>query len=327
MSTTNISVLTFEGVNLFQLSIPGMVFGSITNDRGQNQYQISHCAQNPGNVITDQGVTIRVDKTLEALVNADIVIVPAWNEPNSVGPQAILIALQKAHANGALIVGLCLGAFLLGDAGLLNDRQATTHWIERDLFSDRFPHALFRPDMLYVTDGNIITSAGSVAAIDCCLHIVRQRHGSDVANQVARFLVTPPHRQGGQAQYIQRPIPQFGYENRLLNILEWAGENIAEPITVEMLAAKANMTRRTFTRRFKETTGTTVIKWINSERIRRAQELLETTDMSMECIASHVGFGTTLTLRQQFNAQLGTSPSDYRRLFCTELKRSKDKNS
>lgn len=196
------------------------------------------------------------------------------------------------------------------------DREATTHWIARDVFAKRFPRTRFRPDVLYVADGNIITSAGTVAAIDCCLHLVRQRHGADVANRMARMLVTPPHRQGGQAQYIEHPVPQLPSENRLPGVLEWARERLAEPLSLDALAEVARMSRRTFTRRFREATGTTVNKWVNAERVARAQHLLETTEMPTDAIASKAGFGTTLALRQQFSAQLGTSPSSYRRTFC-----------
>lgn len=164
-------------------------------------------------------------------------------------------------------------------------------------------------------DGNIITSAGTVAAIDCCLHLVRQRHGCEVVNHIARLLVTPPHRQGGQAQYIERPVAQLPAENRLLGVLEWARDNLTEDLSVDALANLAHMSRRTFTRRFREATGTTVIKWLNAERVGQAQLLLETTNLSIERIASEVGFGSTLSLRQQFGNQLGTSPSDYRRNF------------
>src|SRR5690606_13625864 len=184
----------------------------------------------------------------------------------------------------------------------------------------RFPKVLFRPDVLYVDDDNIVTSAGTVAAIDCCLNLVRQRHGSEVANHMARLLVTPPHRQGGQAQYIERPVAQLPSEHRLPGVLEWARQNLSENLSVDTLAEVASMSRRTFTRRFRETTGTTVTKWLNAERVARAQQLLETTERSIECIASDVGFGTSLSLRQQFASQLGTSPSHYRRSFCKTLR-------
>lgn len=212
-------------------------------------------------------------------------------------------------------MGLCLGAFVLGDAGLLDGKEATTHWAVRDVFAQRFPQAVFRPDVLYVADDNIITSAGTVAAIDCCLHLVRQRHGFEAANHLARLLVTPPHRQGGQAQYIERPVQQLPSDNRLPGLLEWARDKLSQPLSVDILAGEANMSRRTFTRRFREMTGTTVTQWLNAERVARAQHLLETTDLSIEHISAEVGFGTALSLRQHFSEQLNISPSHYRRAF------------
>ncbi|OXY82203.1 GlxA family transcriptional regulator [Oceanimonas doudoroffii] len=316
MSPTRIAVLAFEGVSLFQLSIPAMAFGVMGAPPGFPAYEVRHCALLPGAVRSDQGLEIQVPDGLDAMDEADIIIVPAWCDPETPAPAKLTRALRRAHARGALIVGLCLGAFVLGDAGLLDDREATTHWVAKELFARRFPRTRFRPDVLYVADGSVITSAGTVAAIDCCLQLVRERHGSDAANRMARLLVTPPHRQGGQAQYIERPVPQRHSENRLPGVLEWARAHVSEPLTVDQLADVAMMSRRTFTRRFREATGTTVLKWLNAERVARAQLLLETTEMPIECIASEAGFSTPLSLRQQFSAQLGTSPSDYRRSFC-----------
>ena len=320
MSRLRVAVLAFEGVSLFHLSVPGMVLGAANGAPDLPRYEICYCAVTPGRVRSDQGLVIEVPDGLEAMARADIIIVPAWGDPELPAPAALTDALRHAHAQGALIVGLCLGAFVLGDAGLLDGREATTHWLSREAFARRFPCSHFRPDVLYVAADNIITSAGTVAAIDCCLHLVRQRHGADVANRMARLLVTPPHRQGGQAQYIEQPVPQLPSESRLPGVLEWAREHLSEPLSLDTLADVASMSRRTFTRRFREITGTTFIKWLNAERVARAQQLLETTDRPIECIASEVGFGTPLSLRQQFAAQLGTTPSDYRRTFCKELR-------
>ncbi|HBP0978989.1 helix-turn-helix domain-containing protein [Comamonas sp. Y6] len=322
MAPIRVAVLAFEGVSLFQLSVPALAFGVVNGPPDFPAYEVRYCALTPGRVTSDQGLVIEVPDGLWAMYDADIIVVPAWSDPEIPAPAELIEALRQAHDRGTMIVGLCLGAFVLGDAGLLDGREATTHWVARDVFAQRFPHTLFRPDVLYVADENIVTSAGTVAAIDCCLQLVRERHGSDAANRMARQLVTPPHRQGGQAQYIERPVPQIPSENRLPGVLEWAREHLAEPLSVDMLAEVAKMSRRTFTRRFRETTGTTVIKWVNAERVARAQQLLETTEMPIECIASEVGFGTPLSLRQQFSAQLGTSPSDYRRSFCNTKRAS-----
>lgn len=185
----------------------------------------------------------------------------------------------------------------------------------REAFARRFPEASFRPDVLYIEDGNIVTSAGTVAAIDCCLNVVRQRHGADMANRMARMLVTPPHRQGGQAQYIERPVPLFPCQSRLPGVLEWALEHLSEPLSVDALADVARMSRRSFTRYFREATGQSVTQWLNAQRVARAQQLLETTDLPIEHVAHEAGFGTPLSMRQQFAERLGTAPSDYRRSF------------
>lgn len=316
MSTVRIIVLAFEGVSLFQLSVPAVAFGVVNKPAGFPDYEVQYCAHFPGFIASDQGLAINVPCGLEAMQEADIIIVPAWIDPEEAVPPAVIEALQEAHANGKLIVGFCLGAFVLGAAGLLDGREATTHWVARDAFARLFPAAKFRPDVLYVTDENIVTSAGTVAAFDCCLEMIRQRHGSDMANRIARQLVTPPHRQGGQAQYIEQPVPQFSCVGRLVEVLAWAREHLSEPLSLDTLAGVAKMSRRTFTRRFRETTGTTVTRWLNAERVARAQRLLEVTELPIECIASEVGFGTPMSLRMQFTAQLGTSPSEYRRTFC-----------
>lgn len=319
MTTLRVAALAFEGVSLFHLSVPGMVLAAARELPELPRYELRYCAVMPGRVRSDQGLVIEVADGLEAMEHADMIIVPAWNDPREPAPVELAEALRQAHARGALLVGLCLGAFVLGDAGLLDGREATTHWLARDTFAERFPHSRFRPDVLYVADGNIVTSAGTVAAIDCCLYLMRERHGADAANRMARLLVTPPHRQGGQAQYIKQPLPELPSESRLSEALAWARDHLAEPLSVDSLAELASMSRRTFTRRFRETTGTTLITWLNAERVARAQQLLETTDMPVERIVSEVGFGTPLSLRKQFAAQLGVTPSDYRRTFCARL--------
>jgi transcriptional regulator GlxA family with amidase domain len=314
MQPVRVAVLAFDGVSLFHLSVPGIVFG-VQPPGDLPLYDVGYCASTPGRVRCDQGMELEVPHGLDMMVGADIVVVPAWNHPEIAAPVALTDALRQAHARGAQIIGLCLGAFVLGDAGLLDARRATTHWACRDLFARRFPKTHFHPDVLYVDDGNVITSAGTVAAIDCCLHILRLRHGADVANRVARLLVTPPHRQGGQAQYIEQPVPALPSEARLPGVLEWARSHLSEPLSLDAMAGVARMSRRTFTRRFREATGMTVNKWLAAERIGRAQQLLETTDMPIERVATEAGFGTSLSLRQHFANQVRTSPSSYRRAF------------
>ncbi|TWI00252.1 transcriptional regulator GlxA family with amidase domain [Luteimonas cucumeris] len=315
MKPVRVAVLAFDGISLFHLSVPGLVFGIEPAPPGLSPHAVIHCAEAPGEVRTSQGISINVPCGLEAMRKAAIVIVPSWSAPDTPASPAVVEALLKAHRRGAQIVGLCLGAFVLGDAGLLDGRQATTHWAARDVFARRFPAADFRPEVLYVADDNVVTSAGTAAAIDCCLNLVRQRDGADVANRVARMLVTPPHRQGGQAQFIEQPVPELPSEHRLPGVLEWAMEHLSEPLSVDLLADAARMSRRTFTRRFREATGTTVSKWVANARLARAQQLLETTELPVERIATEVGFGTALSLRQNFSEQFGSTPSEYRRTF------------
>ncbi|MGN2406703.1 GlxA family transcriptional regulator [Pseudomonas syringae] len=319
MKSIRVAVLAFEGVSLFHLSVPGMVLGTAKSAPGEPQYEVVYCAEEPGVVGSDQGLDFAVAHGLELMEASDVIVIPAWGDQLRAASSPLVTALQLANAQGKLIVGLCLGSFVLGDAGLLDGKEATTHWAAREEFARRFPEVRFNPEVLYVSAGNIITSAGTVAAIDCCLHLVRQRLGADVANRTAKMLVTPPHRQGGQAQYVEYSVPQLSNETNLSNVMAWARANLAIDLSLDVLADMAKMSRRTFTRRFRETTGTTVTKWLNAQRVARAQELLETTDLPIECVAGEAGFGTPLSLRQQFGAHLGTSPSHYRRTFFREL--------
>jgi transcriptional regulator GlxA family with amidase domain len=318
MTSIRVAVLAFDGVSLFHLSVPGVVLGTAQSAPGEPGYEVSYCAETPGMVSCDQGIGLAVNHGLELMEACDVIVIPAWGGHSIAASARLVKALQIAHAQGKLIVGLCLGAFVLGDAGLLDGKDATTHWAAREEFARRFPEVRFKPEALYVSADNIMTSAGTVAAIDCCLHLIRERLGADVANRTAKMLVTPPHRQGGQAQYIEHPVPQLSSETHLSEVLAWVRMNLASDLSLDVLAGRAKMSRRTFTRRFKESTGSTVTKWLNAERVVRAQELLETTDLAIECVADEVGFGTPLSLRQQFGIHLGTSPSEYRRAFSRE---------
>jgi transcriptional regulator GlxA family with amidase domain len=319
MQSIRVAVLAFEGVSLFHLSVPGMVLGTAQSAPGEPRYEVRYCAEMPGMLSSDQGIGLAVTHGLELMEASDVIVIPSWGDHLAAASAQLVEALQLANAQDKLIVGLCLGAFVLGEAGLLDGKEATTHWAAREEFARRFSEVRFRPEVLYVSAGNIMTSAGTVAAIDCCLHLVRQRLGADVANRTAKMLVTPPHRQGGQAQYVEHPVPQLSSETHLSDVMAWARVNLAGDLSLDVLADKAKMSRRTFTRRFRETTGCTVSKWLNAQRVVRAQELLETTDLPIECVAGEAGFGTPLSLRQQFGVHLGTSPSEYRRTFFREM--------
>lgn len=320
MKPIRVAVLAFDGISLFHLSVPGVVLGTAQTAPGEPRYEINYCAERPGTVSSDQGIGLSVNAGLELMEKSEVIIIPAWGDHTAEASVPLMEALQRADAQGKLIVGLCLGAFVLADAGLLNGKEATTHWAARSEFARRFPKVRYRPEDLYVSAGNIVTSAGTVAAIDCCLHLVRQRFGAEVANRTAKMLVTPPHRRGGQAQYVEHPLPKLSSETHFSDVLAWARTHLADDLSLDVLASMAKMSRRTFTRRFKESTGTTVSKWVSAERVARAQALLETTELPIECIAGQVGFGTSVSLRQQFAAQLGTSPTDYRKKFCLGIR-------
>jgi transcriptional regulator GlxA family with amidase domain len=229
----------------------------------------------------------------------------------------LLKALRDAHRRGATIVGLCLGAFVLAEAGLLDGRAATTHWQLADAFAQRYPSVKLQPEVLYVDNGDVLTSAGTAASIDCCLHLLRVRHGAEVANRAARRMVVAPHRQGGQAQYIQQPVPAAAEQDRLRPLLEWLSRHPQRAHSLDDLARRALMSRRTFTRRFREATGTTVGQWLLNHRLALAQRLLETTEQPVEVVAADAGFGSAVSLRQHFAAAFSVSPSAYRRQFST----------
>ncbi|MBF3216670.1 helix-turn-helix domain-containing protein, partial [Pseudomonas aeruginosa] len=217
-------------------------------------------------------------------------------------PQALLDALIAARARGAQLVGLCLGAFVLAEAGLLDGRRATTHWMWAEDFAGRFPAVRVEPDVLYIEDDGLLTSAGTVAGIDCCLHLVRQRLGAQTTNHLARRLVVAPHRQGGQAQFIEQPLPDSAQNGRLGELLVWLRQNLDQAHSLDSLAQRVLMSRRTFTRHFRQLTGTTVSQWLQAERLALAQRLLETTEHSVQAIAGLAGFGSAVSLRQQFSA-------------------------
>jgi transcriptional regulator GlxA family with amidase domain len=310
-----IGIIAFDGISPFHLSVPCLVFGEDRRDDGIPLPRIHICAERPGRLRTTTGFSIEVSEGLDRLSEVGTVIVPSWRSPDEPASEQLLNALRRAHRRGAKILGLCLGAFVVAQAGLLDGRRATTHWRSANTFSLRFPDVKFDPDVLYVEDGNVLTSAGTVASLDCCLHLLRDRIGADLANHVARRLVVSPHRQGGQAQFIEQPVPARADGDRMSEALDWAQRNLDQPLGLDHVAERALMSRRTFTRHFRERTGTTFNKWRNSQRVAYAQRLLETTDLSIEDIACATGFGSALSLRLHFAENLRTSPSAYRREF------------
>lgn len=255
------------------------------------------------------------------LCEADLVVVPAQRMPDYRPPRALVEALREAHRRGARIAGLCSGAFLLAEAGLLDGRSATTHWMYAEELRRRHPAVRVEEDALYIDEGDVLTSAGSAAAIDLCLHIVRSDHGAAAAAEIGRRMVVAPHREGGQSQYAPDPPPRRG-RSGLAPVLDWATERLHEPLTVPRLADRAGMSTRTFGRRFAEEVGTTPLAWLNRLRLARARELLETTDLPVAAIAERSGLGSEERVRRYFARHLGTTPSAYRRAFGAEGARS-----
>ncbi|RKP49061.1 GlxA family transcriptional regulator [Trinickia fusca] len=316
-STPNpvVAVVAFDGISPFHLSVPCIVLGEDYSAGGAPRFDLRVCAPLPGRLATTAGFTIAASHGLDALAAADVVIVPSWHNVRDTPDAALLDALRAAHARGAELIGLCLGAFVLAYAGILDGRRATTHWAWADEFARRFPAVQVDAGVLYVDDGTVMTSAGTAAGIDCCLHLLRKRCGAQVANYVARRLVVPPHRQGGQAQFVQQPVSADARDARLASLLDWVRANLREAHSLDTLAERALMSRRTFTRRFKQATGTTVGAWLLQARLTHAQQLLEMTDQTVDAIAEAAGFGSTVSLRQHFGEVFKTSPTAYRREF------------
>jgi AraC family transcriptional activator FtrA len=254
------------------------------------------------------------DRGLDFLIRADTVLVPALADVDVDPPQDLVDAVRAAHEAGARVASLCTGAFVLAKAGLLDGRRATTHWAHTDALAARYPQVEVDPDVLYVDNGTVLTSAGKAAAMDLCLHLVREDHGSAVANTVARRLVVPPHRAGGQAQFVPAPVPAQD-DHPLGDLLPWITARLDQPLTVTDLARQANMSTRNLGRHFRTITGTTPLQWLLTQRIRRAQELLETTGDSIDAIAAAAGMGTATTLRRHFHRTVGVPPDAYRRTF------------
>jgi transcriptional regulator GlxA family with amidase domain len=313
MSPSVVAVVAFNHVSPFHLSVPCIAFEE--GNTGEPAHTLKVCAAEPGPLKTTAGFDVVTHHGLSALRTAETIIVPSWRDPDERPPERLLRELVAAHRRGARLVGLCLGAYVLAAAGLLDGRRATTHWAFAGHFASRYPAVLLAPDVLYIEDDNLLTSAGSAAGIDCCLHILRQQYGSEMANRVARRLVVPPHRQGGQAQFIELPVPATRKDSRLSELLDWTRENLAQPHTLDTLADRALMSRRTFTRHFRQLTGTTVHAWLIRERLAMAQRLLETTGASVEQIAESTGFGSAVSMRQHFSRAFGVSPAAWRMTF------------
>lgn len=315
MSDPVVAAIAFNGISPFHLSVPCLVFGETRPDFGLPRFDFRVCAVEEGPLRGAGGLEFTTPHRLDGLADAEIVIVPSWHDDGRAPPDALTEALVRAHGRGALIVGLCLGGLPVASAGLVDGREATTHWAFAERFAALHPAVRLRPEVLYVDNGDVITSAGVAAGLDCCLHIVRKRYGADAALRLARSLVLAPHRQGGQAQFIEPPVRSVPAEDKLARALEKVRATLDRPHSLDTVAAEAMMSRRTFTRRFHRTIGTSFGHWLTDQRVMLAQKLLETTARSVEEIAFEAGFGTTASLRQNFAARLQTSPAQYRLAF------------
>jgi AraC family transcriptional regulator, transcriptional activator FtrA len=309
-----VAIVVYDGVTAFELGIACEVFGdSWSAILGVPWYRSFVCALTPGPVTLDAGFQMQAAYGLERIVSTDTVIVLP-SEAAEV-PAAIPQALRQAHVRGSRIVSLCTGAFALAAAGLLDGRRATTHWTECGELARRYPKVTVDPGVLFVDEGDVLTSAGSAAGIDLCLHLVRRDYGTEIATQLARQLVVPPQREGGQAQYINAPMPELDSSGLFADTVTWLQEHLNEPLTVEELAARSAMSPRTFARRFLASTGTTPYQWLLQQRVQLAQRLLEMTDLPIDSVAETSGFSTAANLRKHFSRAVHTSPQAYRRTF------------
>jgi AraC family transcriptional regulator, transcriptional activator FtrA len=302
------------GIAPFELGIVVEIFGLERPELDVPWwYELTVAAERPGPLpATAGGFAFFVEHGLEALETADTIVVPGWHgEPSA----AVIAALRAANERGARLVSICSGAFLIAATGLLDGGEAATHWRYASALAERHPEITVNADVLYVDADSVLTSAGSAAGIDLCLHIVRRDHGSRVANAVARRLVIPPHRDGGQAQLIEAPMPAHPDDDPIASVMTWALERLHEPLDLDALAGRAYMSVRTFTRRFRKATGTTPGRWLIEQRVRASMALLETTNASIEAVAATVGFASAATYRHHFASIMQPSPSAYRRAF------------
>ncbi|NGO73521.1 helix-turn-helix domain-containing protein [Streptomyces boncukensis] len=315
-----VAVLLFSGGPIFESSIPLSVFGIDRQDAGVPRYRLLVCAGEDGPLRTTGGLQLSAPFGLEAISRAGTVVVPAWRSITQPPPAAALEALRRAHEEGARVIGLCTGAFVLAAAGLLDGRPATTHWMYAPTLAKRYPAVHVDPRELFVDDGDILTSAGTAAGIDLCLHVVRTDHGAEAAGALARRLVVPPRRgngqeTGGHPRHLDRSLPEEIGADPLAEVVAWALEHLHEQFDVETLAARAYMSRRTFDRRFRSLTGSAPLQWLITQRVLQAQRLLETSDYSVDEVAGRCGFRSPVALRGHFRRQLGASPAAYRAAY------------
>jgi AraC family transcriptional regulator, transcriptional activator FtrA len=316
MTVHRVVALVLPPQSTFELACAAEVFG-VRRPGLPVRYEFGVCTEHPGRLSTLAGYDMAVAADLTALDAADTVVIPGWQQPDTTASPAVVRALRLAHRRGARIVAICSGAFLLAQAGLLDHRRATTHWRMTAELTARFPEVQVDPDTLYIDHGDVATSAGTAAGIDLCLHLVRADHGAAYAAQIARHMVMPPHREGGQLQYAA-PLPAGPPLDSLAPVLDWMTERLHEPLSANDLASRAGVSARTLARRFAEQLGVSPGRWLLGKRIAAAQVLLEETDLPIEAIAVRVGLSSATNLRRRFHRALRTTPAAYRRAFRRE---------
>jgi AraC family transcriptional activator FtrA len=311
-----VAVLAYDGLCTFEFGVAYEVFGLPRPEMGRGWYRYAVCGIEPGPLRAAGGLTVTVDAGLAVLRRADLIVVPGWRGIDQPVPAPLIRALRTAHRRGARVMSLCSGVAVLEAAGLLAGRRATTHWRYVGALAGRHPDIAWVPDVLYVDEGDVLSAAGSAAGIDLCLHVVRGDFGAEAANSVARRLVVPPHRDGGQAQFVERPVPRDRGDRKLGPLLDWMRQRLDEDLPVARLAREAGMSTRSFQRRFEAATGMAPGRWLQVGRVARARELLErSSGATLDDVALACGFGSPAMLRHHFRQRLGTSPAAYRARF------------
>ena len=308
-----VALVTYPHFSPFHFGVPYMIFSAQLP--GHALFELKIVTPSGAALAAERALLVQPDGGLEWLAKADIVVVPGWHDLDESPEPQLITALREACQRGAHVVGLCYGAYVLAYAGLLDGKRASTHWMAEQDFKLRFPQVQLDMNALYVDDDSLITSAGTGAGLDCCIYIVRKFHGQKTANKVARMMVVPPHREGGQAQFIEQPVAATTQDARINQMMDYLRQNLNQTHSVDALAQRAAMSRRTFTRHFSKATGMTFVEWLINERLQRTRELLESTTLSVESIADLVGFNTPTSLRQHFKSRNQVSPSEWRRTF------------
>lgn len=316
MIIPKVGLFIYPNINPFHFSIPHIIFKLDIEEKQLFDLKIFSLDGEP--VQIDQSMIILPNGGLELMAEFDIVIIPGWDELDHRPDQSLIDALNKAYKQGRQIVGLCYGTYALAYSGLLDGKKATTHWVAEEDFCQRFPQIHLDCDALYIEEQNIVTSAGTGASLDCCLYLVRKFYNAQIANKVSRIMVIPPHREGGQAQFIEQPVAKTGQDAQINILLDFLRKNLSKKHNIDDLAEQIHMTRRTFTRHFKKATGMTLVEWLNNERIRYSCVLLETTTLPIEKIAELSGFYSTMNFRKKFKEKYETSPNAWRKSFGME---------